>query len=162
MRVVERKVNEWMKVFREMSPSSLKWRAAWMPPGPMALKCADIYGIPLISHVGSTTYFPARVMRQLGGLQTIPEDMARTRFEYTWREDQKSIDRQNDIEQAMAAWRTIVSKHPYFPELPTQDEQDFQATEEYILRFHRWGPPIQEDTSQPVEQASPGTPSMAT
>ncbi|PKI32905.1 hypothetical protein CRG98_046704, partial [Punica granatum] len=68
VRVEERKINEWMNVFREMSPRSFKWRAAWMPPGPMALKCADFNGIPLISHAGSTTYFPSRVMRQLGGL----------------------------------------------------------------------------------------------
>ncbi|PKI64654.1 hypothetical protein CRG98_014943 [Punica granatum] len=101
VRVEEHKINEWMKVFREMSPRSFKWRAAWMPLRPMALKCADFYGIPLISHAGSTTYFLAR------------------------------------------------------------DEQDFQATEEYVLRFHRWGPPVQEDTSRPADQASPGTPSMA-
>ncbi|PKI32310.1 hypothetical protein CRG98_047299, partial [Punica granatum] len=127
-----------MEVFREMSPRSFKWLAAWMPPGPMALKCADFYGIPLISHAGSTTYFPSPVMRQLVGLQMIPEDTARTRFEYTWREDQKSVDRQSEIEQALAASRTIITEHPYFHEFPTQDEQHFQATEEYILHFHRW------------------------
>ncbi|PKI36091.1 hypothetical protein CRG98_043518 [Punica granatum] len=60
VRVEERKINEWMKIFRKMSPRSFKWRAAWMPPGPMALKCADFHGIPLISHAGSTTYFPSR------------------------------------------------------------------------------------------------------
>ncbi|XP_031377011.1 uncharacterized protein LOC116192568 [Punica granatum] len=159
--VEERKINEWMKVFREISPRSFKWRAAWMPPGPMALKCANFNGIPLISHAGSTTYFPSRVMRQLGGLQTIPEDMARTKFEYTWREDQKFVDRQSEIEQALAAWHAIITEHPYFPEFPTQDEQDFQATEEYILHFHRWGPPAQDDTSQPANQTSPGAPSVA-
>ncbi|PKI44499.1 hypothetical protein CRG98_035111 [Punica granatum] len=161
VRVEERKINEWMKVFREMSPRSFKWRAAWMPPGPMALKCANFNGIPLISHAGSTTYFLSRVMRQLGGLQTIPEDMAQTKFEYTWREDQKSVDRQSEIEQALATWHTIIIEHPYFPEFPTQDEQDFQATEEYILHFHRWGPPAQDDASQPADQTSPGAPSVA-
>ncbi|OWM64677.1 hypothetical protein CDL15_Pgr013835 [Punica granatum] len=100
-------------------------------------------------------------MRQLVGLQTIPEDTARTRFEYTWREDQKSVDRQSEIEQALAASRTIITEHPYFHEFPTQDEQHFQATEEYILHFHRWGPPVQDDASRLADQTSPEAPSMA-
>ncbi|OWM65124.1 hypothetical protein CDL15_Pgr020933 [Punica granatum] len=70
-----------------------------MPPGPMALRCHDFNGIPLLSHAGSTTYFPSRVMRQFGSLQTVPEDTARTRFEHTWREDQTSVDCQSDIQQ---------------------------------------------------------------
>ncbi|PKI49584.1 hypothetical protein CRG98_030040 [Punica granatum] len=59
---VERKVSEWIKIFREIPPRSFKWRAAWMPPGPAALKCHYFNGVPLVSHAGSTTYFPARVM----------------------------------------------------------------------------------------------------
>ncbi|PKI68962.1 hypothetical protein CRG98_010642 [Punica granatum] len=54
-------------------------------------------------------------MRQFGGLQTVPEDMARDRFEYTWREDQIYVDRQSDIEQALAVWRTVVIERSYFP-----------------------------------------------
>ncbi|PKI32360.1 hypothetical protein CRG98_047249, partial [Punica granatum] len=100
-------------------------------------------------------------MRQLVGLQTIPEDTARTRFEYTSREDQKSVDRQSEIEQAIAASLTIITEHPYFPEFPTQNEQHFQATEEYILHFHRWGPPVQDDASRLADQTSPEAPSMA-
>ncbi|PKI61418.1 hypothetical protein CRG98_018192 [Punica granatum] len=41
-----------MKVFREISPKGFKWRAAWMPPGPMALRCSDFNRVPLVSHAG--------------------------------------------------------------------------------------------------------------
>ncbi|PKI74789.1 hypothetical protein CRG98_004807 [Punica granatum] len=99
LRVEERKVSEWIKIFREIALRGFKWRAAWMPPGPMALRCPDFYGVPLMSHAGSTTYFPARVVRQLGSLQTVPEDTARTRFEHTWHEDQTPADRQSNVEQ---------------------------------------------------------------
>ncbi|PKI61534.1 hypothetical protein CRG98_018030 [Punica granatum] len=68
LRVEERKVSEWIKIFREIAPRGFKWRATWMPPGPMTLRCPDFYGVPLMSHAGSITYFPTRVVRQLGGL----------------------------------------------------------------------------------------------
>ncbi|PKI73582.1 hypothetical protein CRG98_006030 [Punica granatum] len=157
----ERKVSKWIKIFREIAPKGFKWRAAWMPPGPMTLKCPDFNGVPLVSHAGSTTYFPARVVRQLGGLQTVPKGTARTEFQHTWREDQTSIDRLSEIERVMTAWQTTVIEHLYFPEHPTQDERDFQATEEYILRFYRWGPSENDDftDSPPVESsASSGAP----
>ncbi|PKI59752.1 hypothetical protein CRG98_019855 [Punica granatum] len=125
-------------------------RAEWMPPGPMALKCSDFNGVPLVSHVGSTTYFPARVVRQLGGLQMMPEDTARTKFEHTWREDQTSVNRLSEIERVMTVWQTMVIKNPYFPEHPTQENRDFQATEEYVVRFYRWGSSIPED---PIDSA---------
>ncbi|OWM86455.1 hypothetical protein CDL15_Pgr026347 [Punica granatum] len=56
----------------------------------------------------------------------------------------------------MTAWRTTVIEHLYFPEHPTQDEWDFQATEEYILRFYRWGPSENDDftDSPPVESST--------
>ncbi|PKI34296.1 hypothetical protein CRG98_045313 [Punica granatum] len=111
----------------------------------MALRCPDFYGVPLMSHVGSTTYFPGRVVRQLSGLQTVPEDTARTRFEHTWREDQTPTDRQSNVKQVLDAWRTVITERPYFPEHPTLDERDFQATEEYVIRFYRWGPAAHED-----------------
>ncbi|PKI57321.1 hypothetical protein CRG98_022266 [Punica granatum] len=122
----------------------------------MVFRCPDSYGVPLMSHAGSTTYFPARVVRQLGGLQTDLEDTARTRFEHTWREDQTPVDRQSNVEQVLDAWRTVITERPYFPEHPTQDERDFQATEEYILRFHRWGPSKNDDftDSLPVESST--------
>ncbi|PKI53608.1 hypothetical protein CRG98_025999 [Punica granatum] len=75
----------------------------------MALRCPDSYGVPLMSHVGSTTYFPARVVRQLGGLQTVLEDTARTRFEHTWQEDQTPADRQSNVEQGPAAHEDLVN-----------------------------------------------------
>ncbi|PKI56114.1 hypothetical protein CRG98_023504 [Punica granatum] len=103
LRVEERKISEWIKIFREIASRGFKWRAAWMPPEPMAFRCPDSYGVPLMSHAGSTTYFPVRVMRQLGGLQTVPEDMARTRFEHTLREDQTPVDRQSNFEQVLEA-----------------------------------------------------------
>ncbi|PKI04880.1 hypothetical protein CRG98_049624, partial [Punica granatum] len=92
----------------------------------MTLKCPDFNGVPLVSHAGSTTYFPARVVRQLGGLQTVPKGT------------------------------TTVIEHPYFHEHPTQDERDFQATEEYILRFYRSGPSENDDftDSPPVESST--------
>ncbi|XP_031379105.1 uncharacterized protein LOC116194437 [Punica granatum] len=167
LRVEERKVSEWSKIFREIAPRGFKWRAAWMPPGPMALRCPDFYGVPLMSHAGSTTYFPARVVRQLGGLQTVPEDTTRTRFEHTWREDQTPADRQSNVDQILDAWRTVITELPYFPEHPTLDERDFQVTEEYILRFYRWGPAAHEDlvnSPRVGDGGSPGatpTPNMA-
>ncbi|PKI68331.1 hypothetical protein CRG98_011239 [Punica granatum] len=139
VRVEERKISEWVKVFREISPKGFKWRAAWIPPRPMALRCSDFNGVPLVSHARSTTYFPARVVRQLGGLQTVLENTARTKFKHIWLEDQTSVDRQNSIQQVLAAWLTVAPKHLYFPEYPTHEERDFQATEEYVLRFYRWG-----------------------
>ncbi|PKI71963.1 hypothetical protein CRG98_007646 [Punica granatum] len=108
--VEERKVSEWIKIFREVSPKGFKWRAAWMPPGPMALRCHDFNGIPLLSHAGSTTYFPSRVMRQFGSLQTVPEDTARTRFEHTWREDQTSVDCQSDIQQVVEKDEQLIDQ----------------------------------------------------
>ncbi|PKI55632.1 hypothetical protein CRG98_023943 [Punica granatum] len=122
----------------------------------MTFRCPDSYGVSLMSHAGSTTYFPARVMRQLGGLQTVPEDTARTRFEHTWWEDQTPVDRQSNVEQVLNVWRTVITERPYFPEHPTQDERDFQATEEYILRFYRWGPSENDDftDSPPIESST--------
>ncbi|PKI56467.1 hypothetical protein CRG98_023105 [Punica granatum] len=79
VRVEERKVSEWITIFRKVSPKGFKWRAAWIPPEPMAFRCPDFNGLPLLSHARSTTYFPAQVMRQFGSLQTVPEDTARTR-----------------------------------------------------------------------------------
>ncbi|PKI59410.1 hypothetical protein CRG98_020169 [Punica granatum] len=154
--VEERKVSEWIKIFREIAPKGFKWHAAWMPPGPMTLKCPDFNGVPLVSHAGSTTYFSARVVKQLGGLQTVPKGTTRTEFEHTWREDQTSIDRLSEIERIMTAWQTTVIEHLYFPEHPTQDERDFQVTKEYILRFYRWGPSENDDftDSPPVESST--------
>ncbi|PKI46217.1 hypothetical protein CRG98_033389 [Punica granatum] len=122
MCVEERKVSEWIKIFREILPRGFKWRAAWMPPGPAALWCPNFNGVPLVSHAGSTTYFSARMMRQFGSLQTVPEDMARVGFKHTWREDQTSMDRQSDIERVLDTWRTVVIERPYFPEHPTLEE----------------------------------------
>ncbi|PKI47163.1 hypothetical protein CRG98_032434 [Punica granatum] len=63
--------------------------------------------------------------------------------------------------EVLDAWRTVITERPYFPEHPTQDKRDFQATEEYILRFYRWGPSENDDftDSPPVESsASSGAP----
>ncbi|OWM81956.1 hypothetical protein CDL15_Pgr027154 [Punica granatum] len=76
-------------------------------------------------------------------------------------------DRQSNVKQVLDAWRTVITERPYFPEHPTLDERDFQATEEYIIRFYRWGPAAHEDlvNSPRVEDGrSPGatpTPNMA-
>ncbi|PKI48294.1 hypothetical protein CRG98_031324 [Punica granatum] len=109
-----------------------------MLPRLAALRCPDFNGVPLVSHAGSTTYFPARVMRQFGSLQTVLEDTARARFKHTWWEDQTFVDRQRNIERVLDAWRTVVIELPYFPKHPTLEEQDFQATKEYVLRFYWW------------------------
>ncbi|PKI39868.1 hypothetical protein CRG98_039743 [Punica granatum] len=45
--VEECKVSEWIKIFREIAPKGFKWRTAWMPLGPMTLKCPDFNGVPL-------------------------------------------------------------------------------------------------------------------
>ncbi|OWM76714.1 hypothetical protein CDL15_Pgr006206 [Punica granatum] len=57
------------------------------------------------------------------------------------------MDRQSDIERVLDAWRAVVIERPYFPEHPTLEERDFQATEEYVLRFYRWGPTAHEDSA---------------
>ncbi|PKI50533.1 hypothetical protein CRG98_029087 [Punica granatum] len=114
----ECKVFEWIKIFPEIPPRGFKWRAAWMPPRPMAFRCPDFNRILVVSHAGSTTYLSTLVMRQLGGLQTVLEDTARTKFEHMWREDQTSVNRKNDIEQVIAAWRTVVVELPHFPSIP--------------------------------------------
>ncbi|PKI72927.1 hypothetical protein CRG98_006627 [Punica granatum] len=91
IRVEERKISEWIKIFREIPPRGFKWRAAWMPPGPAALRCPEFNGVPL----------------------------------------------------------------------------DFQATEEYVLCFYRWGPTTHEDSadSPRTEDSGPTraslTPNMA-
>ncbi|PKI61789.1 hypothetical protein CRG98_017839 [Punica granatum] len=56
----------------------------------------------------------------------------------------------------MTAWQTTIIEHPYFPEHPTQDERDFQATEEYIFHFYRWGPSENDDftDSPPIESST--------
>ncbi|PKI70657.1 hypothetical protein CRG98_008890 [Punica granatum] len=102
-----------------------------------------------------------------GGYETVPEDTARIRFEHTFWEDQTPADRQSNVEQVLDAWRTVITERPYFPEHPTLDERDFQATEKYILRFYRWGPTAHEDlvnSSRVEDGGSPGatpTPNMA-
>ncbi|PKI45282.1 hypothetical protein CRG98_034325 [Punica granatum] len=66
----------------------------------------------------------------------------------------------------MAAWQVVVTEWPYFPEHSTQDERDFQATEDYVLCFYRWDPFASGDLSDspqlegatPTEE--PSTPSM--
>ncbi|OWM86009.1 hypothetical protein CDL15_Pgr003945 [Punica granatum] len=73
-------------------------------------------------------------MRQFGSLQTVPEDTAR------------------------------YLELPYFPEHPTQDERDFQATEEYILRFYRRSSLVHEDftgSPQPEGSTPYGAPSTS-
>ncbi|PKI66117.1 hypothetical protein CRG98_013475 [Punica granatum] len=89
----------------------------------MTLRCPDFYGVPLVSHAGSTTYFLVRVVKQLNGLQMVPEDTARTKFEHTWREDQTSVDRQSSIEQVLAAWQTVITKRHTSPSIrPMRNE----------------------------------------
>ncbi|PKI72853.1 hypothetical protein CRG98_006721 [Punica granatum] len=45
--------------------------------------------------------------------------------------------------------RTVVIERPYFPERLTQEEWDFHATEEYVLRFYQWSPPTHEELLKP-------------
>ncbi|OWM77724.1 hypothetical protein CDL15_Pgr012426 [Punica granatum] len=51
--------------------------------------------------------------------------------------------------------RTVVTELPYFLKHPTQDEQDFQVTEEYILHFYWWSRSAHEDfTGSPRPEGS--------
>ncbi|PKI77685.1 hypothetical protein CRG98_001915 [Punica granatum] len=99
------------------------------------------------------------VLQVVGGheYETVHEDTTWARFEHTWREDQTSVNHQSDIEQVLDAWRTVVIERTYFPEHPTLEEQDFQATEEYVLRFYRWGPTTHKDfaNSSRAEDSGP-------
>ncbi|PKH77150.1 hypothetical protein CRG98_050025 [Punica granatum] len=53
-------------------------------------------------------------------------------------------------------WQTTIIEHPYFPKHPTQEKRDFQATEEYIFRFYRWGSSENDDftNSPPIESST--------
>ncbi|PKI62284.1 hypothetical protein CRG98_017285 [Punica granatum] len=100
------------------------------------------------SLVRSVMYFngPKSIISRLLSL-IVPEDTAQAGFEHTWWEDQTSVDRQRDIERVLDSWRTVVIERPYFPKHPTLEEWDFQATEEYVPRFYRWGPTTHEDSA---------------
>ncbi|PKI76298.1 hypothetical protein CRG98_003304 [Punica granatum] len=94
-----------------------------------------------------------RVRRASPGRWTLPSRVAWARA---------CVPRRNEI-RVLSAWRTVVTEQPYFPEHPTRDERDFQATEEYILHFYRWSPSAHEDfTGSPrLEGSTPyGAPSI--
>ncbi|PKI57543.1 hypothetical protein CRG98_022014 [Punica granatum] len=60
--------------------------------------------------------------------------------------------------EVLDAWRTMITERPYFPEHPTLDERDFQATEEYIIRFYRWAPTAHEDLVNSPRVGDGGSP----
>ncbi|PKI59636.1 hypothetical protein CRG98_019973 [Punica granatum] len=76
----EHSFSEWRCFWCELTPARFLWVARWNPGSPMITGCPRIVGVPLLSHLGSTLIFPARVIKQLGGLQDIPAEADRLPF----------------------------------------------------------------------------------
>jgi len=137
-----RNAREWKRFLLELSPLGFLWRARWFSGTHIALRCPNFEGIPLVSHLGSTAYFPARVIRQLGGLQVIPGEASRQPYQHDWKEVPSIRDRFVMAQRFRASWETRISAPLYFPESPTQEEADFFATPDYVLLFHRRSYPL--------------------
>ncbi|PKI73158.1 hypothetical protein CRG98_006445 [Punica granatum] len=80
----DRDYTDWIYFFKRLTLAQFLWAARLNPCGPMTIGCPSVIGLPLISHLGSTLVFPARVIRQLGGLQDIPIEADRTPHCFMW------------------------------------------------------------------------------
>ncbi|PKI47327.1 hypothetical protein CRG98_032278 [Punica granatum] len=80
----DRNYTDWTRFMEELTPAQFLWTRRWNPGGPMIIGYPSVIGLPLISHLGSTLIFPARVIRKLGGLQDIPIEADRTPHRFRW------------------------------------------------------------------------------
>ncbi|PKI57828.1 hypothetical protein CRG98_021774 [Punica granatum] len=80
----DRDYTDWKQFMEGLTPAQFLWAARWNPDGPMTIGCLSVTRLPLISHLGSTLIFPARVIRQLGGQQDIPIEADRTPYRFMW------------------------------------------------------------------------------
>ncbi|PKI34696.1 hypothetical protein CRG98_044913 [Punica granatum] len=106
----------------------------------MTIGCPSVIGLPLISHLGRTLIFPARVIRQLGGLRDIPTEADRDPYRFMWADTTASLpDRFLRVREVRRLWDTRIIQELYFPEHPTDEERAFSATAAYVAQFHPHG-----------------------
>ncbi|PKI40459.1 hypothetical protein CRG98_039151 [Punica granatum] len=106
----------------------------------MTIGCPSVTGLPLINHLGSTLIFPARVIRQLCGLQDIPTEADRAPYRFLWVDTTASLpDRFLRVREVRRLCGTRIVQELYFPEHPTNDERAFSATVAYVAQFHPQG-----------------------
>ncbi|OWM91639.1 hypothetical protein CDL15_Pgr020309 [Punica granatum] len=123
-----------------LTPTQFLWAARWNPGGPMTIRCPSVTELPLISHLGSTLIFPARVIRQLDGLQDIPTEADRAPHHFMWADTTASLpDRFLRVREVRRLWSTRIVQELYFPEHPTDEERAFSATAAYVAQFHPHG-----------------------
>ncbi|PKI73411.1 hypothetical protein CRG98_006181 [Punica granatum] len=87
----DRNYTDWTQFMKELTPAQFLWTTCWNPGGLMTIGCPSVIGLPLISHLGNTLVFPARVIRQLGGLQDIPIEADRTPYHFMWADTTASL-----------------------------------------------------------------------
>ncbi|PKI65346.1 hypothetical protein CRG98_014261 [Punica granatum] len=87
----DRDYTDWKQFMEGLTPVQFLWAARWNPGGPMTIGCPSITRLPLISHLGSTLIFPARVIRQLGGLQDIPIEADCAPYRFMWADTTASL-----------------------------------------------------------------------
>ncbi|PKI72104.1 hypothetical protein CRG98_007491 [Punica granatum] len=106
----------------------------------MTIGCSSVTRLPLISHLGSTFIFPARVIKQLGGLQDIPTKADRAPYRFMWADTTASLpDRFLQVREARRLWGTRIVQELYFPEHSIDVERAFSATATYVAHFHPQG-----------------------
>ncbi|OWM73858.1 hypothetical protein CDL15_Pgr018918 [Punica granatum] len=76
----DRDYTDWKQFMEGLTPTQFLWAACWNPGGSLTIGCPSVIGLPLISHLGSTLVFSARVIRQLDGLQDIPIEVDHTPY----------------------------------------------------------------------------------
>ncbi|PKI75845.1 hypothetical protein CRG98_003760 [Punica granatum] len=131
---------DWTRFMEELTPTQFLWTTRWNPGDPMIIGCPSVIGLPLISHLGSTLIFPARVIRQLGGLQDIPIEADRTSHRFRWANTTISLpDRVLRVREVRRLWSTRIVQELYFSEHPTDEERAFSATAAYVMQFHPYG-----------------------
>ncbi|PKI50978.1 hypothetical protein CRG98_028629 [Punica granatum] len=129
-----------MRFMEEFTLAQFLWITRWNPGGPMIIGCPSIIGLPLISHLGSTLIFPARVIKQLSGLQDIPIEADRTSHRFKWANTTISLPyRILWVREVRRLWSTRIVQELYFPEHPTDEERAFSATAAYVMQFHPYG-----------------------
>ncbi|PKI67543.1 hypothetical protein CRG98_012127 [Punica granatum] len=151
----DRDYTDWKRFMEGLTPAQFLWVARWNLSGPMAIGCPSVTWLPLISHLGSTLIFPARVIRQLGGLQDIPTKADRIPYRFMWVDTTTSLpDRFLRVWEVRRLWDTRIVQELYFPEHPTDDEQAFSATAAYVAQFHPHGlAPIRRLRTSRIPQA---------
>ncbi|PKI75850.1 hypothetical protein CRG98_003765 [Punica granatum] len=139
-RPFDRDYIDWKQFMEGLTPAQFLWAARWNLGGPMTIGCPSVTGLPLISHLGSTLIFLARVIRQLGGLQDISTEADHASYRFMWADTIASLpDRFLWVREVRRLWGTHIVHELYFPEHPTNDERAFSTTAAYVAQFHSQG-----------------------